>query len=63
MERFFNTAGPQIPDINYTIDPLSRLNLDEMLSLIRQQRYFVLHALSVPKNESFTAVTPTSTSS
>ena len=44
MERFFNTAGPQIPDINYTIDPLSRLNLDEMLSLIRQQRYFVLHA-------------------
>ena len=31
-------------DINYTIDPLSRLNLDEMLSLIRQKRYFVLHA-------------------
>ena len=44
MERFFNTAGPQILDINYTIDPLKRLNLDEMLSLIRQQRYFVLHA-------------------
>ena len=44
MERFFNTAGPQKPDINYSIDPLSRFNLDEMLSLIRQQRYFVLHA-------------------
>ena len=44
MERFFNTAGPQKVDINYTIDPLSRFNLDEILSLIRQQRYFVLHA-------------------
>ena len=44
MERFFNTAGPQIPDINYTIDPLSRFSLDEILTLIRQQRYFVLHA-------------------
>ncbi len=44
MERFFNTAGPQIPEDNYTIDPLSRFNLDEILSLIRQKRYFVLHA-------------------
>lgn len=44
MERFFNTAGPQIPADNYTIDPLSRFNLDDMLSLIRQKRYFVLHA-------------------
>ena len=44
MERFFNTAGPQKLDINYSIDPLSRFDLDEMLSLIRQQRYFVLHA-------------------
>lgn len=24
MEQFFNTAGPQKPDINYCIDPLSR---------------------------------------
>ena len=44
MERFFNTAGPQKPDINYTIDPLSRFDLDEIMALIRQQRYFVLHA-------------------
>ena len=44
MEKFFNTAGPQIPNDNYTIDPLVRFNLDEILSLIRQQRYFVLHA-------------------
>lgn len=43
MERFFNTAGPQTPD-SYTIDPLSRIDLDEILLMIRQQRYFVLHA-------------------
>ena len=44
MEKFFNTAGPQKLDMNYSIDPLSRFDLDDMLSLIRQQRYFVLHA-------------------
>ena len=43
MERFFNTAGPQTPD-SYTINPLSRFDLDDVLMLIRQQRYFVLHA-------------------
>ena len=26
MERFFNTAGPNIPEDNYTIDPLSRFD-------------------------------------
>ena len=44
MERFFNTAGPQQPDIHYTIDPLSRFVLDDVLMLIRQRKYFVLHA-------------------
>ena len=44
MERFFNTAGPQIPADHYTINPLSRFDLDEILMLIRQKRYFVLHA-------------------
>ena len=44
MEKFFNTAGPQKADINYMVDPLSRFNLDEITSLIFQQRYFVLHA-------------------
>ena len=44
MERFFNTAGPNKPDINYSIDPLSRFDLAEILLLIRQQRYFMLHA-------------------
>ena len=44
MERFFNTAGPNIPEDNYTIDPLKRFDLDDILMLIRQKRYFVLHA-------------------
>lgn len=44
MERFFNTAGPNNPELEYTIDPLSRFDLDELLMLIRQQKYFVLHA-------------------
>ena len=44
MERFFNTAGPNNPELEYTVDPLSRFDLDEMLVLIRQQKYFVLHA-------------------
>ena len=44
MERFFNTAGPNIPEDNYTIDPLSRFDLHDILTLIHQKRYFVLHA-------------------
>jgi hypothetical protein len=44
MERFFNTAGPNRPEEQYTIDPLTRFDLDEVLMLIRQKKYFVLHA-------------------
>ncbi len=44
MERFFNTAGPNMPEDSYTIDPLKRFDLDDILTLIRQKRYFVLHA-------------------
>ncbi len=44
MERFFNTAGPIKPDLHYYIDPLKRIDLDEVLLLIRQQKYFVMHA-------------------
>ncbi|MBR1804437.1 MAG: ATP-binding protein, partial [Muribaculaceae bacterium] len=44
MERFFNTAGPNQPNMAYTLDPLSRFDLDEVLTLIRQAKYFVLHA-------------------
>ena len=44
MERFFTTAGPIKPDMHYCIDPLSRINLAEIQSLIQQQKYFILHA-------------------
>ena len=42
--RFFNTAGPMRPDEHYTIPPLDRVDVDELLSLIRAKQYFVLHA-------------------
>ena len=42
--RFFNTAGPIKPELHYCLPPLERWNLDEILSLIDQQKYFVLHA-------------------
>jgi hypothetical protein len=44
MEKHFNTAGPSTPDLHYMLDPLSRVDLDSLQSLIRQRRYFVLHA-------------------
>ena len=44
MMRFFNTAGPIVADIHYHVPPLQRLDYDEVLMLIRQQKYFVLHA-------------------
>ena len=42
--RFFNTAGPVVPEDHYHIPALERLELDEVLLLIRQKKYFVLHA-------------------
>ncbi|HET6384920.1 MAG TPA: AAA family ATPase [Armatimonadota bacterium] len=42
--RFFNTTGPVNPEDHYCLDPLSRWNLSEILNLIGQKRYFVLHA-------------------
>ena len=42
--RFFNTEGPMRPDEHYTIDPLSRVDVDDLLGLIGRKRYFVLHA-------------------
>ncbi|MFZ2959181.1 MAG: ATP-binding protein [Candidatus Ozemobacteraceae bacterium] len=44
MERFFNTAGPINPEDHYCIDPLRRFDLGELLSLIDQKKYFILHA-------------------
>ena len=42
--RQFNTAGPTVAADHYILDPLQRINLDEILNLISQKRYFVLHA-------------------
>ena len=42
--RFFNTEGPVRPDMHYGIPPLSRMDVGELLGLIRAERYFVLHA-------------------
>jgi hypothetical protein len=44
MEKFFNNAGPTIPADHYHIDPLTRVNWKEILQLIGQKRYFLLHA-------------------
>ncbi len=42
--RFFNTAGPMKPQKHYCVPPLSRLDVDDLLTLIRNESYFVLHA-------------------
>ena len=42
--RQFNTAGPCKADKHYQIDPLKRINHLEIEALIRDERYFVLHA-------------------
>ena len=42
--RFFNVAGPVRPDDHYAIPPLERVDVDELLDLIRAKQYFVLHA-------------------
>ena len=42
--KFFNTAGPVNMDDHYKIDPLTRWNLEEILDLIDQKKYFILHA-------------------
>ena len=42
--RFFNTAGPIAADMHYHIPPLARLDVEDLMLLIRQEKYFVLHA-------------------
>ena len=45
MVRRFNTEGPVRPDRHYCIPPLARLDdVDRVLELVRDMRYFVLHA-------------------
>ncbi len=42
--RKFNQEGPVEAERHYCIPPLSRVNLAEILELIADRRYFVLHA-------------------
>ena len=42
--RTFNTARPVRADRHYQIAPLSRIDPEEVLGLIRDEKYFVLHA-------------------
>ncbi len=44
MDKFFNTAGPNKPDIHYTLLPKDRVNWPELSGLIGAQKYFILHA-------------------
>jgi len=42
--RFFNTEGPIRADRHYSLSPLQRWDLAEVLALIDQEKYFLLHA-------------------
>ncbi len=42
--KHFNTAGPVNANDHYLIDPLHRIDLEEIEILIENQKYFVLHA-------------------
>ena len=42
--RRFNTEGPVRPAEHYCIPPLGRVDLPHLLRLVRDKRYFVLHA-------------------
>ncbi len=42
--RSFNTAGPVNPTDHYLIAPLSRIDMDQVLGLVSDKKYFVLHA-------------------
>jgi hypothetical protein len=44
MERQFNTAGPSVQGKHYLIDPLSRVDVEDLLGYIEAERYFILHA-------------------
>ncbi|MEN0003276.1 MAG: AAA-like domain-containing protein [Bacteroidota bacterium] len=44
MEKFFNTAGPIKTDLHYYVDSRERWDFEQVLRLIAQQKYFVLHA-------------------
>ena len=44
MPRHFNTTGPVHPEDHYSIDPMTRLDWEEVRDLIDAKKFFVLHA-------------------
>ncbi|MBU0655892.1 MAG: AAA-like domain-containing protein [Gammaproteobacteria bacterium] len=44
MQKHFNTSGPVVPSDHYCIDPMQRLDWEEVQVLIERHKYFVLHA-------------------
>ncbi|MEZ5537188.1 MAG: ATP-binding protein [Thiolinea sp.] len=44
MKRHFNTTGPVIPVQHYCIDPMTRLDWEDIQFLIEAGKFFVLHA-------------------
>ena len=44
MDKCFNTAGPNQPDIHYSLSPMQRVDWPELLYLITAQKYLFLHA-------------------
>ncbi len=42
--RFFNTEGPVNCQDHYCLPPLTRFDLEDVLALIAQKKYFLLHA-------------------
>ena len=42
--RFFNTAGPIVSEDHYYVPIADRMDIDEIMSLIDQEKYFILHA-------------------
>ena len=42
--RTFNTTGPVVAADHYRVPPLERIDLDAVLGLVRDKKYFVLHA-------------------
>jgi hypothetical protein len=44
MNKHFNTTGPVHPEDHYCIDPMQRLDWEEIHQLIDAKKFFVLHA-------------------
>jgi len=44
MNKHFTTSGPVVPADHYCIDPMQRLDWEEIHYLIAAKKYFVLHA-------------------